>query len=109
MPTTVGDVRFPGGKRTYGSAAARSANDPKRTSTESRHHPGAQSPGGRPDTVGADIEMTKPIIEIAPGPGIAVLDHIIVGKDGHASLKALMLIPGWLGRADYTGRSIDVN
>jgi hypothetical protein len=38
-----------------------------------------------------------------------VLDHIIVGKDGHASLKALMLILGWLGRADYTSRSIDVN
>ena len=32
---------------------------------------------------------TKQIIEIARGLGIEVHDHIIVGKDGHASLKAL--------------------
>jgi DNA repair protein RadC len=49
-------------------------------------------PGGDPSPSRADIEMTKRIIEIASGLGIAVHDHIIVGKDGHASLKALKLI-----------------
>jgi len=36
--------------------------------------------------------MTKAIIDVAKPLGIAVHDHIIVGKDGHASLKALRLI-----------------
>jgi DNA repair protein RadC len=49
-------------------------------------------PGGDPSPSRADIEMTKRIIEIASGLGIAVHDHIIVGRDGHASLKALKLI-----------------
>jgi DNA repair protein RadC len=40
----------------------------------------------------ADIEMTKAIVEVARPLGIAVHDHIIVGKDGHASLKALKLM-----------------
>ena len=31
-------------------------------------------------------------IEIARGLGIEVHDHIIVGRDGHASLKGLKLI-----------------
>ncbi len=33
------------------------------------------------------MEMTKQIVEIAPGLGIEVHDHIIVGRDGHAILK----------------------
>ncbi len=49
-------------------------------------------PGGDPTPSRADIEMTKQIIEIARGLGIEVHDHIIVGRDGHASLKALKLI-----------------
>jgi DNA repair protein RadC len=36
--------------------------------------------------------MTKQIIQVANPLGIAVHDHIIVGKDGHASLKGLKLI-----------------
>jgi DNA repair protein RadC len=36
--------------------------------------------------------MTKQIITAAGSLGIAVHDHIIVGKDGHASLKGLRLI-----------------
>ena len=36
--------------------------------------------------------MTRAIIDVARPLGIAVHDHIIVGKDGHASLKALKLI-----------------
>jgi DNA repair protein RadC len=49
-------------------------------------------PGGDPTPSHADIEMTKRIIEIARGLGIEVHDHIIVGRDGHASLKGLKLI-----------------
>ena len=36
--------------------------------------------------------MTRPIIDIATPLGISVHDHIIVGKNGHASLKGLRLI-----------------
>jgi DNA repair protein RadC len=36
--------------------------------------------------------MTKMIIETAKPLGITVHDHIIIGKDGHASLKGLRLI-----------------
>ena len=36
--------------------------------------------------------MTQAIVEVAKPLGIAVRDHIIVGKDGHASLKGLRLI-----------------
>ncbi len=36
--------------------------------------------------------MTQVIVDVAKPLGIAVHDHIIVGKDGHASLKGLKLI-----------------
>jgi DNA repair protein RadC len=36
--------------------------------------------------------MTKAIIDVAKPLGIAVHDHIIVGKEGHASFKGLKLI-----------------
>jgi DNA repair protein RadC len=49
-------------------------------------------PGGDPTPSRADIEMTKQIVEIARGLGIEVHDHIIVGKDGHASLRGLKLM-----------------
>ncbi len=49
-------------------------------------------PSGDPTPSTTDIEMTKSIAEIAKPLGIAVHDHIIVGKEGHASLKGLRLI-----------------
>jgi DNA repair protein RadC len=49
-------------------------------------------PSGDPTPSQADIAMTKQIVSIAQPLGIAVHDHIIVGKDGHASLKGLRLI-----------------
>jgi DNA repair protein RadC len=49
-------------------------------------------PSGDPTPSRADIEMTKAIVEVARPLGIAVHDHLIVGKDGHASLKALKLM-----------------
>jgi DNA repair protein RadC len=49
-------------------------------------------PSGDPTPSRADIQMTQQIITVAAPLGISVHDHIIVGKDGHASLKGLKLI-----------------
>ncbi|MBN8962657.1 MAG: DNA repair protein RadC [Rhizobiales bacterium] len=49
-------------------------------------------PSGDPTPSTADIQMTKSIIDIANPLGISVHDHIIVGKNGHASLKGLRLM-----------------
>jgi DNA repair protein RadC len=49
-------------------------------------------PSGDPTPSQADIQMTKAIVDIAKPLGIAVHDHIIVGKNGHASLKGMKLI-----------------
>jgi DNA repair protein RadC len=49
-------------------------------------------PSGDPTPSHADIQMTQQIIDIAKPLGISVHDHIIVGKEGHASLKGLRLI-----------------
>ena len=46
-------------------------------------------PSGDPTPSRTDIQMTQAIVEVARALGIAVHDHLIVGKDGHASLKAL--------------------
>jgi len=49
-------------------------------------------PSGDPTPSRADIDMTKQIVAAAKPMGIAVHDHIIVGREGHASLRALQLI-----------------
>lgn len=49
-------------------------------------------PSGDPSPSAADVQMTKEIIAAAAPMGIVVHDHIIIGKDGHASLKALRLV-----------------
>jgi len=49
-------------------------------------------PSGDPTPSQADIHMTQSIVGIAKPLGIAVHDHIIVGKDGHASLRGMKLI-----------------
>lgn len=49
-------------------------------------------PSGDPTPSRADIEMTKQIIETGKGLGLAVHDHLIIGRDGHASLKGLGLV-----------------
>ena len=49
-------------------------------------------PSGDPTPSRADAEMTKTIVDIAPPPGIAVHDHLIVGRNGHASFRGLKLI-----------------
>ena len=49
-------------------------------------------PSGDPTPSRADIDMTKQIIEASRPLGVTVHDHVIVGRNGHASLKALRLI-----------------
>lgn len=49
-------------------------------------------PSGDPSPSQADILMTQKIIEAAKPLGILVHDHVIIGKEGHASLKALRFI-----------------
>ncbi|MBX5152283.1 DNA repair protein RadC [Rhizobium lentis] len=49
-------------------------------------------PSGDPTPSRADIDMTKAIVEAAKALDITVHDHIIIGKDGHVSLKGLKLM-----------------
>jgi DNA repair protein RadC len=49
-------------------------------------------PSGDPTPSRADIEMTKQIVAAAKPLGVVVHDHIIVGKQGHASFRGLGLI-----------------
>ena len=49
-------------------------------------------PSGDPTPSRADIDMTRLIIETAKPLGISVNDHVIIGKNKHASMKGLALI-----------------
>jgi DNA repair protein RadC len=49
-------------------------------------------PSGDPTPSKADIEMTREVARAASALGIAVHDHLIIGRSGHASLKALGLM-----------------
>lgn len=49
-------------------------------------------PSGDPTPSRADIEMTRTIVDVAKPLGVAVHDHVIVGRDGHASFRGLKLI-----------------
>jgi len=49
-------------------------------------------PSGDPSPSRADIEMTGRIVEAADKLGIVVHDHVIIGRDGHASFKGLKLL-----------------
>lgn len=44
-------------------------------------------PSGDPTPSKADIEMTIKVDEVSASLGITVHDHIIIGRDGHTSLK----------------------
>jgi DNA repair protein RadC len=48
-------------------------------------------PSGDPTPSHADIEMTKQVASVAKPLGVLLYDHIIVGKEGHTSLKGLKL------------------
>ncbi len=49
-------------------------------------------PSGDPSPSRADIDMTKQIVDAAKPLGISIHDHIIVGRQGHASFRSLRLI-----------------
>ncbi len=49
-------------------------------------------PSGDPTPSRADIDMTRLVVDAAKPIGIVVHDHIIVGRNGHASFKALKLM-----------------
>ena len=48
-------------------------------------------PSGDPTPSQADIEMTKKIDNVAGSLGIMVHDHIIIGRNGHLSMKGQQL------------------
>lgn len=49
-------------------------------------------PSGDPAASQADIRLTRQIVEVAKNLGIAVHDHIIIGAQGHTSMRAQGLI-----------------
>lgn len=49
-------------------------------------------PSGDPTPSRADIEMTRQITDAAKALHVAVHDHIVIGRSGHASFKALGLM-----------------
>ncbi len=49
-------------------------------------------PSGDPTPSRADIEMTRQIVEAARVFGLQVHDHLVIGREGTASFKALGLI-----------------
>jgi DNA repair protein RadC len=49
-------------------------------------------PSGDPTPSSADVQMTRQIADIAQPMGIVLHDHIIIGRSGHASLRALKLL-----------------
>ena len=49
-------------------------------------------PSGSPQPSRADIQITQKIIEAGRLLGIMVHDHVIIGREGHVSLKAQGLI-----------------
>ncbi|MDP3868386.1 RadC family protein [Phenylobacterium sp.] len=48
-------------------------------------------PSGDPTPSGADVQMTREIVEAGRSLRIAIHDHLVVGRDGVASFKALGL------------------
>ncbi len=49
-------------------------------------------PSGDPTPSNADIQMTNEIVSAAGKLGIVIHDHIVVGKEGHASFRGLGLL-----------------
>jgi len=49
-------------------------------------------PSGDPTPSRADIEMTKQIVDAAKSLNITVHDHLIVGRQGHKSLREMRLM-----------------
>jgi len=49
-------------------------------------------PSGDPTPSRADIEMTKTIVDVGKPLGVAVHDHLVIGREGHASFRGMGLL-----------------
>jgi len=49
-------------------------------------------PSGDPQPSKADLDMTRAVKDALAGVGIAVHDHLVIGRKGHASFKAMGLL-----------------
>lgn len=49
-------------------------------------------PSGDPTPSAADVKMTREIVALGQAMNVQVHDHIIVGRNGHASLKGMALM-----------------
>lgn len=49
-------------------------------------------PSGDPTPSKADVEMTREVADAAKALGIALHDHIVIGRAGHTSFKAMGLL-----------------
>ncbi|MGE3226108.1 MAG: JAB domain-containing protein, partial [Parvibaculaceae bacterium] len=49
-------------------------------------------PSGDPTPSAADIDMTRRLVEAGDRLSIKVHDHIVIGRNGHASFRSLKLI-----------------
>ena len=49
-------------------------------------------PSGDPKPSREDVEMTKEIRKAADALGIAIHDHLVIGRKGHASFRSLGLL-----------------
>jgi len=49
-------------------------------------------PSGDPAPSRADIQLTRDIVDAGKKLGIGVHDHVIIGGDGHSSMRALGLL-----------------
>ena len=52
-------------------------------------------PTGDPTPSRDDILLTREIKKALDLVGIKLHDHLIIGKEGHASLRSLRVIEGW--------------
>jgi DNA repair protein RadC len=49
-------------------------------------------PSGDPTPSSADVAMTREVAAAAEKLGIAVHDHVVIGRTGHASFRSLGLL-----------------
>jgi DNA repair protein RadC len=49
-------------------------------------------PSGDPRPSAADVAITREVVAAAKAVGVAIHDHIVIGRDGAASMKALQLM-----------------
>ncbi len=49
-------------------------------------------PSGDPTPSTADVTMTETIADLAPSLGVKLHDHLIIGRNGHCSMRAMKLI-----------------